>query len=263
MSVNKLTVEGNTCCTAKNISMLNINKLAQMLLGLFLSLFFFSALADNTGGVFGPVVNDGHRSFEYRIGIDPDNAAGEVGFAHRIHYQQAINGDFQWRILAQARKTARSDNDFDFIQGELTWELQGTDTYKTGLRFDLRYRDAGRADQFGVNWMHQFKLQDNWNARLVAMTSVQFGSNAADGVGLATRGSVWKKSNYGDIGVELYNSYGRTSDIQDFKDQNHAIGPFFQRAVGKEGWQVFAGVLFGITDKAADTDLRFRISKKL
>ena len=232
-------------------------------IGILLGICVSPALADNTGGVFGPVVNEGHRSFEYRIAIDPNDAAGETSFAHRIHYQQAINGDFQWRLMAQARKTAASDNDYDFIQGELTWELAGTDMHKSGLRFDLRLRDEGRPNQVGVNWMNQFTLANDWYSRFLVLTTLQVGSNSASGLGLQTRANIWKKSSYGDLGVEMFSTYGTTEKFRDFSKQSHAIGPFFQRAIGQDGWQIFAGVLLGITDASPDTDIRFRVTKKL
>lgn len=37
------------------------------------------AAAQNTGGVFPPMVNEAHESAQYRIAINPDNAAGETG----------------------------------------------------------------------------------------------------------------------------------------------------------------------------------------
>jgi hypothetical protein len=235
----------------------------KLFLCFLVSVFLLPAYADNTGGVFGPVVTEGHKSFEYRISIDPDNAAGDTSFAHRIHYQQAINGDFMWRILAQARKTAESDNDFDFIQGELTWEFAGTADHKSGMRFDLRLRDEGRANQVGVNWMNQFKFSNDWSSRFLVLTTVQFGSNSASGVGLQTRANLWKKSSFGDVGVELFSSYGTTDKFKDFSEQSHAIGPFIQSSVGKNGWKIFAGVLIGITDASPDTDFRFRVTKSL
>ena len=45
-----------------------------------------TAFAQNTGGVFGPVVKEGHRSFQYRAAVNPDNALGQTGFAQRLHY---------------------------------------------------------------------------------------------------------------------------------------------------------------------------------
>ena len=65
-----------------------------------LSLFVTtSAFAQNTGGIFGPVVNEGHSSLQYRATVDPNNSAGDTGFAQRLHYQRAINTDFMWRVV--------------------------------------------------------------------------------------------------------------------------------------------------------------------
>ena len=117
------------------------------------------AAAQNTGGVFPTQVNEGHKSLQYRAAIDPDNAQDEFGFAQRLHYQQAINGDFMWRIVGQTQKTESSDFDFSFLQAELFWELSDDeDQHKTGLRFDARLTDGDRAEQLGVNWMNSLIL---------------------------------------------------------------------------------------------------------
>ena len=70
------------------------------------------AMAQNTGGVFPPDVNEGHKSAQYRIAANLDNDR----FAQRLHYQQAIDGDLMWRIVGQTRETATSDFDFDYVQ---------------------------------------------------------------------------------------------------------------------------------------------------
>lgn len=75
--------------------------------------------AQNTAGVFGPIVKEGHASAEYRVTFDPESD----GLAQRIHYQQSINGDFMWRAVYGTRKTPDSDFDPDFFQTELYWEL--------------------------------------------------------------------------------------------------------------------------------------------
>lgn len=229
-------------------------------LGCFLS---FSAHAQNTGGVFGPSVNDGHKSFQYRATIDPDNAQSETGFAQRLHYQQAINDDFMWRILGQTRKTSDSDTDFDFVQAELFWEFNATDTYQTGVRFDLRIRDNDRPDQIGVNWIHQYQLQNNWSARFLVLGAAQVGSNANDGVSLQVRGNIAKKTAFGGIGIEMFNNFGNSRDFGSFDEQMHTIGPFAELPLGKNGWSAFVGSLFGVSDAAADLELRFWLTKNL
>jgi len=114
----------------------------------FLILFFSSvtAAAQNTGGVFPPSVDEGHKSLQYRSAYNLEND----NFAQRLHYQQAINGDFMWRIVGQTRETESSDFDFDFLQAELFWELSPEDTdYRHGVRFDARLRDDNRPHQVG------------------------------------------------------------------------------------------------------------------
>ncbi|NCP65904.1 MAG: hypothetical protein GW763_17970 [Paraglaciecola sp.] len=229
----------------------------QRIIPLMFLLLGFSATAQNTGGVFGPVVNAGHRSMEYRFAYDEDSEA----WAQRLHYQQSINGELMWRIIGATRKTAQSDTDFDFVQGELFWQLTpDSSSYQSGLRFDVRLRDNDRANQFGVNWMNQFSLADQWQARLILLTSIQVGDNAADGVAIGTRGSIYKKFAIGQVGLEMYSSYGSTEKFKSLDDQSHSIGPFITGSLGIDRWSYFAGVLVGVTDAAPDTELRFRLT---
>lgn len=228
-----------------------------------LSLLSALSFAQNTGGVFGPAVNEGHRSFQYRSAYDPSGPGGDSAFAQRFHYQQAIDGDFMWRVVGQTRKTVDSNTDFDYVQAELFWQLDQTDDYLSGVRFDARVRDSNRPNQIGFNWMHQYNLSDDWTARLLLLTTLQFGDNAADGVLLQTRFSVGKNLSFGQVGVELFNSWGSTEKIGSLNDQNHSIGPYISRALGENGWSLFAGALFGATKRAPDTEFRLWITKSL
>lgn len=221
-----------------------------------------AALAQNTGGVFPPMVNEGHSSAQYRIAVNPDNANGETGFAQRLHYQQSINGDLMWRIVGQTKKTNDSDFDLDFLQAELFWELSDDeDQHKMGLRFDARLRDEGRAEQLGLNWTNQFKFENGWSARALVLTAVQLGDNAANGVNLQTRGQIARKTQSGaTLGVDMFNNYGRTGNIGSFKDQSHTIGPFVAAPL-RSGLSVYAGPLFGLSKAAPDVEARLWLTK--
>jgi len=217
-----------------------------------------AAFAQNTGGIFPPMVNEGHKSAQYRVTYNPDTD----GVSQRVHYQQAINGNLMWRGLISARKTGESDVDLDFVQAELFWEWSDDDDlWKRGLRFDARIRDDDRPGLIGVHWTNQFPLSDNWNGRFVALSALDIGDDARDGVFLQTRGNVFTKLETGQtIGLELFNSYGSTDDIRDFDDQSHQIGPFASFPV-TEQWSVFTGALVGLTDASADTELRLWITR--
>ncbi|RKQ68866.1 outer membrane putative beta-barrel porin/alpha-amylase [Litorimonas taeanensis] len=217
------------------------------------------AAAQNTGGVSTPVVNIDHRSAQYRITLDPDDN-GQTGFAQRLHYQQAINDDMMWRVVGQTRKTAESDFDFDFVQAELFWQVTpNAMDYQTGLRVDARFRGGDRPEQIGANWLNLWTLSDRWQARASAMTHVQMGDNAAKGLALQTRAQLMHSLPEGrSIGVEIFNDYGRTGSVQGFDKQNHALGPFVTMPI-TDNISVYSSVLFGLSEAAADTELRFWI----
>ena len=217
-----------------------------------------TATAQNTGGIFPPMVNEGHKSAQYRVTYNPDTE----GLSQRLHYQQAINGDLMWRGLVSARKTGESDVEFDFIQAELFWELSDDDdAWKTGLRFDARIRDDDRPGLVGVHWTNQFPVTDNWYGRFVALSAVDIGDDARDGIFLQTRGNLFTRLETGQtIGVELFNSFGSTDNFLDLDKQGHQIGPFASFPVN-EDWSLFTGALFGLTDASADAELRFWITR--
>lgn len=224
---------------------------------LFLA-FTTTAKAQNTGAVFGPVVSEGHRSAQYRSAFDTDSD----GFAQRIHFQQALNGKYQLRVLAQSRKTADSDFDFDFFQAELTWDITDEARYwQTGLRFDVRVRDRGRPVTLGVDWTNQFQLNEHWQARLLAITSLDVGDGARDGIGLQTRASLYRRvSDRQQLGLEMFSNYGTTADFLDLDEQSHQIGPFTNWSLG-DGWSVFGGVLLGVSEAAPDVNLRLFVGR--
>lgn len=221
------------------------------------------ALAQNTGGVFGPIVNEDHKAIQYRITVDPEDAAGELGFAQRLHYEQSINDAFMWRIVGQTRKTVDSDFDFDYLQGELFWQLtHDTARNQMGFRLDGRVRSDNRPNQVGLNWMTQFDLGDDWHARALALSTAQFGDNAADGVFLESRFNIYKRFDTGfTAGLEMFNKLGNTDDeVGIFKTEGHSIGPFVSAPLTRDV-SIFAGALFGISDVAADEELRLWITK--
>ncbi len=227
-------------------------------------LFCVSAMAQNTSSVFSPNVKEGQRSIEYRLGVEPDNAAGVTGIAQRLHYQQSINGGLRWRVIGAFRKTSESDFDFNYAQAELVWELSGDeDVHRHGLRFDARFRDGSRPEQVGVNWTTQFNFEDGWRARVLALSNVQLGDRANDGINLSTRAQIARKLDSGPtIGLDMFNVYGRTGgNIGSFNDQSHTIGPFVSLPVSGD-ISIFTGALFGISDASPDTELRFWVSRK-
>lgn len=217
-----------------------------------------TASAQNVAGVFPPMVNEGHASLQYRAAFVPDTDA----FAQRLHYQQSIDGDLMWRVVAQTRKTADSDVDFDFFQAELFWEWSEDGApWRTGLRFDARVRDRGRPGLFGVHWTNQFQLSADVRARFLVMSSVDIGDGARDGILVQTRADIARRLPSGiEIGLEMYNNYGYTGSFGGFDKQSHQLGPMVTLPAGG-GWSVLGGVLLGVSDAAPDADFRLWLTR--
>lgn len=218
------------------------------------------ASAQNTGGVFGPVVRDGHRSMQFRTAFVPDTDA----FAQRLHYEQSVDSTFMWRIIGQARKTDDSDFDFDFVQGELFWDLSGDERrWQTGIRFDARIRDQGRPASIGVNWMNQFAFSPEWQGRFAVLTAIDVGEDGRDGVLLQTRANIYRTFSGGVVtGFELFSAYGTTADFASGDEQLHEFGPFVALPMGSD-WSLFAGTLFGLTNATPDSEYRLWVSRSL
>lgn len=216
------------------------------------------ASATNTGGVFGPVVNDNHRSTQYRIAYDEETEA----LAHRLHYQQSVNDDLMWRGVVQQRKPDGQSTDFDYFQAELFWQLKDVNNgWKQGLRFDARLRDGDRPNQVGINYMHDFIIDDKWSARALFLTVKQFGSNARSGIIVETRGAIhYRATPKTQVALSLFSNYGSTSDLAGFDDQTHQIGPTFSFNFDG-GWQLVAGYLAGVTDRTPDHNVRLWLTK--
>lgn len=214
------------------------------------------AAAQNTGGVFPPTVNDGHKSFQYRLTVSENERS-----AQRAHYQEALSDDFMWRVVGQI-KSNDGKTDFDYLQGELFWDFsEKGDIWAQGVRFDARVRDKNRPHQVGLNWMHQFKLSDTLTARALALSSYQFGDNAADGIFLQTRGNlIYKASDKLNLGVELYNSYGSTENFQSFKDSQQQFGPFLSFPL-RGNTSIYLNALLGLSKAAPDADLRVWVTQ--
>ena len=219
-----------------------------------------NAAAQNTGGVFPPMVNEGTGNVEYRIGYRPGEDGADDRIAQRIHVQHAPNDDLLWRVVGQVAGP-EGDQDFDFVQAELFWDLsEDTDRWRTGLRFDGRIRNGAAPEQINVNWTNQFALSERWSARAILLNSVQIGDRAADGVAFETRANLFYTTANGTVlGVESYNLHGSTDDLDVFGGRQQ-IGPFAFLPVAQD-WTLFTGVLFGANDRSPDADYRFWVTR--
>lgn len=218
------------------------------------------AAAQNTSGVFGPVVNEGHRSLQYRATYDLESH----GFAQRVHYQQALNGDLQLRGIVQARKTRDREVDVDYFQGELLWQLADPGPrWRHALRFDLRLRTEGRPAAVGLRWTNEFDLDDDWRARVIVLGTSEIGDGASRDLVVQSRAAVTYAVAPGlRTGLEMFNTFGPIDDPPAFEAQRHQLGPTLSARLGG-GWQLYTGLLFGLTDATSNAEGRIWLTTNL
>ncbi len=216
------------------------------------------ASAQTTGGVFGPDVKAGASGFQYRFAWAAGDGSAPDRYAHRLHWDQSLDGRRSLRLIASATGPS-GDLEFATTEAQLLLELT-PDTahdWTSALRFDLSAGFNGRANSAGIGWTNEFDLGGGWTTRAIAMTAVEFGDHARDGLFLQSRFRINKRLEGGQgIGVELFDSYSSTDALGRFDDQNHRAGPYLTLPL-HDGWSLFAGTLFGLSDRAADEEIRF------
>jgi len=211
------------------------------------------ASAQLTSGISGPEITEGARSVGYRAAYDPD----QNGLAQRVHVDHALTGSFAVRGVIQARKTEARTVDFDYVQGELRWQATPDGArWASGLRLDVRLRDRGRPGQIALHWLNQVQLTDEVRARVSTIASMQTGSGRESGTFLQTRGELSRRLEGGvDIGAEIYNTYGRASDLLPLSEQSHLAGPFVSLPL-TPSLTLRTSALVGLTSGSADATFR-------
>jgi len=215
-----------------------------------------TVLAQNTSSVFSPGVDEGEQGWEYRASFDADSD----GLNQRLHYQRAINGALRWRLIGQLRKTDDSTFDPDYLRGELDWQVTPDEQpYQSGFRFEFRHRFEERPKDITVHWINQWRGFEGWTLRAIFGASREFGDNNAEGILVESRLSAYTSLPVGPgLGVETYSDYGSTTDWLPTDQQSHQIGPFANWSLG-EGWTLFTGALFGLTEGTPDQQFRVHL----
>jgi len=220
-----------------------------------------SAVAANTSGVFSPVVDPEDRSAMARWSFVPGEDGAKDSSALRIHYQHAINERFRWRAISQFRDV-NNEFEYDYLRAELLWYLtpNSTSDWDSGLRFDIRTRKGDRPETFAVNWTNQWQLSSKWRLRGIVSAGWDFGGQAVGGTNIETRASITYKSGAGPrVGVEMFNDYGRISDLGSWNEQEHQLGPVISGSLGGIKYQL--GYLSGISSSADDHTFRLWLSR--
>ena len=212
----------------------------------------------NTAGVFPPVVQEGHRSLQYRVTLNPDTGA----FGTRLHYQESLNDDVMLRGIVHASESATGHSKVDFVQGELFWDLgEDTDRLHHGFRFDARARGRGKPSSVSVNYALQYSVSPQWQARLAVLNTRSFGGKANTDIQFQARSQLsYRASQAVSLNLEYYSQLGAIDNFNPWKNQKHQIGPSVNWHVAN-GWTLYGGFLSSMNNSSPDTVYRMWVTK--
>lgn len=221
------------------------------------------AAAQNTSGVFGPVVNADDHGIQYRMAAIFDGAGGDnFDWGQRFHYEKAVSGSLRLRGILATRETNSSEMDFDFARFEAVLQVtpDGQD-YQSGIRFEGRLRGDGRADEVRANWINQWSLGDGWRARAIVMNTYQVAQRTNDELQFAGRFGLSRKLPSGvRLGVQSFIDFGDTSGIRVLNGNDAEAGPFVSFDL-TDSVDVYIGTLHGFTQGSDDNQLRLFFGK--
>ena len=212
----------------------------------------------NTAGVFPPVVQEGHRSLQYRVTLNPDTGA----FGTRLHYQESLDDDVMLRGIVHASESATGHSKVDFVQGELFWDLgEDTDRLRHGFRFDARARGRGKPSSVSVNYALQYSVSPQWQARLAVLNTRSFGGKANTDIQFQARSQLsYRASQAVSLNLEYYSQLGAIDNFNPWKNQKHQIGPSVNWRVAN-GWTLYGGFLSSMNNSSPDTVYRMWVTK--
>lgn len=221
-------------------------------------LAFSNSTWANTAGVFPPVVQEGHRSLQYRVTLNPDTGA----FGTRLHYQESLNDDVMLRGIVHASESATGHSKVDFVQAELFWDLgEDTDRLRHGFRFDARARGRGEPSSVSVNYALQYSVSPQWQARLAVLNTRSFGGKANTDIQFQARSQLsYRASQAVSLNLEYYSQLGAIDDFNPWKNQKHQIGPSVNWRVAN-GWTLYGGFLSSMNNSSPNTVYRMWVTK--
>lgn len=247
---------------------MNLSRSIVVKISLFLiiSLGFSNALsALNTSSVFSPDVKAGERAWELRSSYLPDESPAE--WAQRLHYQQAINEAWRWRVIGLFYDPGQGGAEFQYARLEAQWQFRENETagWDSGIRYELQIAENDNTPSRGrVAWTGKWNWGEGWEARANFLLGLQFGERSHDGVlvehrlqftGPLAGGWRW--------GLESFHDFNDSRAFGAFDDQEHQLGPILKGKFGGGQWSVATSWLVGISDNADDHDFRIHLIRSL
>ncbi|MEL6415593.1 MAG: hypothetical protein AAFQ15_11705 [Pseudomonadota bacterium] len=217
--------------------------------------------AQGTGSVASPVLRPG-SSISFATGIALDE--GEDGYAQRIDYMKTVSEN--WRVRSIVFFNDRGGA-FRYRRLELEAMHQFASSqygWNSALQVRGRLPDGNDGpERVRLAWLNRWRPKDGPELRAIGLASREFGNDRDEGLALESRfEATWRLPSGNRAGAQMFNRYNTTSELGSFDDQRHSIGGVLKGGFNEQT-SYRLNALVGVSDAAADFELRFRLRFKL
>ncbi|MFA3790374.1 hypothetical protein AB6T38_04580 [Aliiglaciecola sp. SL4] len=222
----------------------------------------FSANANNTSGVTGPIVKPNDQSFQIRTAYTPSENGDREQYVIRMNAQKSITDSVRFRMVGQVRNTT-GNFELDSISADLLWQFQHKEDgiWDSAVRADIKTRKAHRSEGLSFKWSNRWSFAPKWSlTQVLSFTWNIGGDNPATGTFLETRTGITYKANKNvTLGFDSFNNLGKIGAFGNSNDQSHQIGPSISGKYQQLSYSF--SYLKGITNGARDDVIRLFVKK--
>ena len=161
------------------------------------------------------------------------------------------------RLIGQQSRRGDDSLEYQYTRLEVQMQYREDEVagYDAALRYELQISDtSSRPDRFRLVWTGKKDLQSQWQLRGNLLLGREFGDSSRGGILVETRLQATYPVPGGRLGLESFSDFNRTTDVGDFDDQEHQLGPIYKASIGP--LKVNAGFLWGLSDSAPDHNAR-------
>lgn len=211
--------------------------------------------------VYEPRVNKGEKAVEANLNYSFDHRHEQDNYFSQVYAAEyGVTNWWKTEIGGEVEK----ENDESNTLTNLKWEnviapwAPGENFIDTGLYLELeKATTSGEPNNIEAKLLLGKDIgQVSTTANLIV--GREFGPNSdTDLVGGAALKSLYRLDKKFQPGVEYYADVGKLSSMGSFDEQEHLVGPVAEGKIGPVRYDT--GVLFGISDAAADTTLKLNL----
>lgn len=223
--------------------------------------------------VGGASVNKGETSVEFRFGYTEDDSSSSNDDRTRMrqHIDYGFNDWYALRVITLQDKRKNDSFEHQAFTVENRFQLieKREHGWDGGIRLIYTHSDGDKTPhEAEVRFLAQVPFSDGWEFRHNTMLEHDIGENSDDGFLLEFRTQVIKELdvtlphfNSLDLGVEMFNDFGRLSELSGYERQDHQIGPVL-KASFDNGLYFQTGYRAGISKDAANYVFKFALGRK-